>query len=1007
MPRKKRGVLRILLWVVGVFAILLIAGFFYLTSAAFLKGTVLPRVGNEINADITVSDATIHPFSSVSLRDLKVTPRGRETLLTAAEVNARYDLWSILRGNIVVENVTLTGPVIHLVQRADGTSNLDPLLENVDVADNDNDDEKESGDSEPPRVDLRKLSISNALLRHETQHGENQRSIVEITNANILLTNLKNGDSGKVTIGAALSANLQPPSPDARGALHAALNGEYVFALSADFKPLSVKGEAAFNVTSAEGTFSDFSGFSAVMAADVAPTEITEVALQFTKAQDRLGQVRVSGPFNAETSEGRLNVEVLAIDRRVLNLIGASMGLDFGTTAINSTNQVELTQRGSMISIAGRLAVDRMQLIRTNLSTPTLNIESRYAATLNLASGNVVLRAFELTGTQNSQPLFQGGLSSPMTLSLGGSNEAFGDSTLNLALTGLNLQEWKAFLGDIPSGNISARVTVNSRNSGNFFQIAAQSQIANVGPINGGMTLRSAVLLGEVGVQMAEAQKAFQGSMSLSNVVVLDPSGAIPAKPLDARFDFDTTIAGDVIELRRFQVALTPTERARNELQLQGRVDLTDTNAIRGDLKLTAEALDLTTYYDLFAGGTNGPGSTTTGTTETPPVETDTPSDSLPSSLPFKDFTAEATIGQFFLREIVASNFTARVQLDGGKVEVGPFDVYLNGAPMKAGVGLDLSVPGYQYALTFSASQVPFAPLVNTFQPDRKGELGGTLTADVNLRGTGTTGASLQKTLAGRFDVGTTNLNLSAANVRQPMLKLLVGVIAMVPQLAQNPEAALGSLVSGLGSTLTRGLAGSFSGDITNSPIDVIAARGSAADGKIELEQATVRSTVFRADARGTVTLAPVLTNSEIHFPVSIALARPLAERLKMVSSDTPTNAAYVKLPDFFSEGGTIGNPKAQIDKKVLAGSLLQQLGSLVPGATATNSAVGNVLQGLGSILGGRPAASPTNAPPGTISAPAAGSTAAQSLTTNAAPATNVSPLNEVLRLLGPRTKPQ
>ena len=83
------------------------------------------------------------------------------------------------------------------------------------------------------------------------------------------------------------------------------------------------------------------------------------------------------------------------------------------------------------------------------------------------------------------------------------------------------------------------------------------------------------------------------------------------------------------------------------------------------------------------------------------------------------------------------------------------------------------------------------------------------------------------------------------------MLKLLVSVVAMVPQLAQNPEGALGSLVSGLTGSVTKGLAGGMSGDITNSPIDVISARGVAGNGKVELQQATVRSTIFQADASG------------------------------------------------------------------------------------------------------------------------------------------------------------
>ena len=81
-PRKRPGILRILLIVTAVLLALLVAAFFYLTSASFVKGTVLPKAGAALDSDITVSEVAIHPFRSVTFRDLKLTPRGRETLLT-------------------------------------------------------------------------------------------------------------------------------------------------------------------------------------------------------------------------------------------------------------------------------------------------------------------------------------------------------------------------------------------------------------------------------------------------------------------------------------------------------------------------------------------------------------------------------------------------------------------------------------------------------------------------------------------------------------------------------------------------------------------------------------------------------------------------------------------------------------------------------------------------------------------------------------------------------------
>jgi len=44
----------------------------------------------------------------------------------------------------------------------------------------------------------------------------------------------------------------------------------------------------------------------------------------------------------------------------------------------------------------------------------------------------------------------------------------------------------------------------------------------------------------------------------------------------------------------------------------------------------------------------------------------------------------------------------------------------LNGAPVNGTVQLNLGIPGYSYDIDFSAMQVPMAPLVNSFEPEKR-----------------------------------------------------------------------------------------------------------------------------------------------------------------------------------------------------------------------------------------------------------------------------------------------
>jgi hypothetical protein len=102
----------------------------------------------------------------------------------------------------------------------------------------------------------------------------------------------------------------------------------------------------------------------------------------------------------------------------------------------------------------------------------------------------------------------------------------------------------------------------------------------------------------------------------------------------------------------------------------------------------------------------------------------------------------------------------------------------------------------------------------------------------------------------------------------------------------------------------------------------------------------------------GTVTLAQVLTNSVIDIPIGISVNKSVAQRAaNLVSSDTPTNADYVKLPDFFSETGTVGNPKPKVSITALGQAAAQKF---IPGLSGgTNGAGGNLLQGLGGLWQG------------------------------------------------------
>ena len=127
--------------------------------------------------------------------------------------------------------------------------------------------------------------------------------------------------------------------------------------------------------TRAEGSLAQVAALSANLDCDISPSEIKQVALRFQKAATPLGELRVNGPFSLEKTEGRITVQVLNIDKNLLNIAANSSGFDFGPTIINSTNTITLANSGNSIAASGQLNLHQFQLSRTNQTTPPLELK--------------------------------------------------------------------------------------------------------------------------------------------------------------------------------------------------------------------------------------------------------------------------------------------------------------------------------------------------------------------------------------------------------------------------------------------------------------------------------------------------------------------------------------------------------------------------------------------------------------------------------------------------------
>ncbi len=503
-------------------------------------------------------------------------------------------------------------------------------------------------------------------------------------------------------------------------------------------------------------------------------------------------------------------------------------------------------------------------------------------------------------------------------------------------------------------------------------------------------TLTSALVNGQVGLEIAAAKEVrLDLNLSVSNLVATE-TGAAPAAPMNLLLQVNYVSKTNLAEIKKFYVGLPATARARNQLQVSGQVDTSQTNAYVGEVNVQSDGLDLTPLYTIFAGGaksTNAPAPKAPAAVAAKPAGPE-----QPLTLPFKNFNLNVKIDQFHLGEITASNLVTTLNLAGNKATLQPTAITLNGAPVKARGTIDLGVPGYGYDLDLQAGAIPMAPFANTFSPATKGQIHGEILAAAQIKGAGTSGLDLQKNLVGQMSMVVTNANITQLKQIQKFVLPAVKIVFLFKQLSSMEKAtAATSLVGALtqkfapnsaaGQYITM-MADKLDGGKSDESLGTIILKLQAAGGSIDFKQFSASNSTFMVYGAGNIALNPVLTNSVLNLPINVIIATqgtnmaasasaPAQEDKYLTISDTIGSPGYTinteKLPESIKSLGPAANlilKQASALTKVPNIKFSQSgggVGAIGGGSTA------ELLQGVAGLLQ-KPKAGATNAAPGSVS---------------------------------------
>jgi hypothetical protein len=556
--RKRGSWGRRIIIALAVICVLLIALYFIGTSSAFLKSVILPRAGKAINATITVDSASISPFSKVELTKLSVKTTGSEPLLTADQVVLRYSLMDIIKGDIHVDEATVVSPVVQIIQEPDGSSNLDPLLKKNETKKG----EEKPSSSQPPHLEISNVALKNGVVRQITKLKGGGTKTVEVQNLNLAVDHLGNGQSGKLTISGGFG--MEAPEGGTNNVLRGELNGSYDLALNPQLMPSSARGSTDLKITSAEGSYAQANGITASLQADLTPQDLREAALKFSKGGGLLGQVRVSGPLDLAKKEGNLKLEILSLDKNILNLAGAASGMDFRNSRFDSTNQIVISSNATVFALSGNLTGKQVSISRANLTTPEINLGVTYQTSVNVSDKSAGLEQLNISAEREGAQFLRTFLDQPMNLSWGNSVKGYKDASLQLILTNFNLADWGPVIGtNLSSGVVSSHLALASRQDGKQLNAELSTRISDLSVRFGTNSLQNAGLTLDASSTVQDLKKISIPKYSLAllqnNSPVFQASGSaqysLDSKELAARI----TGAGPLQKL----LALVPVPQAK------------------------------------------------------------------------------------------------------------------------------------------------------------------------------------------------------------------------------------------------------------------------------------------------------------------------------------------------------------------------------------------------------------------------------------------------------------
>ena len=450
---------RLNLMITGLILLLVVA-YFFIGSSFFLRSVVLPSIEKSMMATIQVEDISLSPFSQIELKDLIITPYNGETLVSAKGALVRYSLLTILGGTIKLDQLQLMNPEVIIIEAEDGKSNLSSWLESLPPSPN----------APLPVMDLNLLSVENGkvILRQKTSGGG--QNVTELLLNKVSIEKLGQDLEGPLKLDIGLkTTKITDAGEETQLALSMKLEGD--LGLNAELFPEKSTLNGQLKVESATGAYADMVGVNGDLILALEPGSIDDVSLSMMRNGQAAGNIRVMGPFDFATSEGRIVAAFDNLNRQFLNLAGAVAGIDFKETVMDGSLTMTLTNGGNLLALAVTTTCSNVSIGTGEGVTPPLNVELDTTLNYDADGEKLTVQQFGLTLADGATPAITGALLKPVTFAWNGQPESFQEPEFNFNITNFNLGDWRDFTFDtLNQGELFGDFSLKVEQSGTRMQ---------------------------------------------------------------------------------------------------------------------------------------------------------------------------------------------------------------------------------------------------------------------------------------------------------------------------------------------------------------------------------------------------------------------------------------------------------------------------------------------------------------------------------------------------------